>query len=287
MFTPARIAALSVVAVALIAYAVAQPSLTPPAGPIEQSGRFGARIELSQQTAPGNARAIFRITQPGSYYLTSDIDSGTRIAVMIASDNVTLDLNGYTISGRFGNGIQPERDITEDVVFENLVVRNGRITGYDTGISNDSFSGGFLSEIDRIVVEDLVITDVETGIRARNGRIARCVIEATGFGINASFCVIEGCNVNMVDVGQTGSVIGIDAVFCSTNGCFVNTNDAPTAGATVIGYSIVGGSINASTAIGRGVGFNGSNKGVATNCVSNNSAPDVFDPDYQTFNCNF
>ena len=49
MRTPAIAAAF-----ACSAIAIAQPSLTPPPGPVSESSRFGTRIELTQATAPGD-----------------------------------------------------------------------------------------------------------------------------------------------------------------------------------------------------------------------------------------
>src|SRR4051794_34078108 len=50
------------------------------------------------------------ISQPGSYKLTSNLTvaSPTSNGIVIQADNVTLDLNGFSISGprAFGNGIQ-------------------------------------------------------------------------------------------------------------------------------------------------------------------------------------
>ncbi|MEM1424712.1 MAG: hypothetical protein AAGH64_12015, partial [Planctomycetota bacterium] len=130
MQTPARLAALVVVAIALIAYAFAQPSLTPPAGPIEESGRFGNRIEINQTNTPGNADALFVISEPGSYVLTRDADAGELSGIYIASDNVTVDLNGFTLTGQPGAGTFGVASLlsrTSNAVYRNATVRTGTI----------------------------------------------------------------------------------------------------------------------------------------------------------------
>lgn len=50
--------------------------------------------------------ATITLTQPGSYYLTDDIDYSALVgdALVISADNVTLDLDGHTITGHTGAG---------------------------------------------------------------------------------------------------------------------------------------------------------------------------------------
>lgn len=80
--------------------ALAQPTLPPPPGPIDESGRWGPRIEINQNAAPGDADSIFRISAPGSYYLTSNlVGLAGKTGIEIASANVTIDLNGFTLQG--------------------------------------------------------------------------------------------------------------------------------------------------------------------------------------------
>ena len=55
------------------------------------------------QAFPGSGGVAFRLTQPGSYYLNSNVvvtngDDG----IEIAGDNIDLDLNGYSVIGQGG-----------------------------------------------------------------------------------------------------------------------------------------------------------------------------------------
>jgi hypothetical protein len=55
-------------------------------------------------TTPGNQNAVRVITQPGSYYLTGNITvPAGKSGVVFAARNVTLDLNGFTITGQPGS----------------------------------------------------------------------------------------------------------------------------------------------------------------------------------------
>ena len=98
------------------------PSLTPPPGPIMESGRFGTRCDIL--SLPGNATALHVIDQPGSYYLSGNLMGQAMMhGIQIAGnvDNVTIDLNGFSLIGVTDslNGINM-------VTFaENCVIKNG------------------------------------------------------------------------------------------------------------------------------------------------------------------
>ncbi|MEM1422972.1 MAG: hypothetical protein AAGH64_03105, partial [Planctomycetota bacterium] len=128
------VSAIAVFAVVGIALVLAQPSLTPPAGPIEESGRFGTRTELDERSAPPADGFAHVISEPGSYVLAGDVDAGSGSGVRIDASNVTLDLNGFTVRGDGTNpmsvGIAPPRPITEPLDITGVTVRNGKVTGF-------------------------------------------------------------------------------------------------------------------------------------------------------------
>lgn len=90
--------------------------LNPPAGPIVSTGKttqeifdkVGSsepRVPISLSTTPGDANSLYKITQPGSYYLTGNITGvAGKHGIEIASGEVTLDLNGFTLQGIAGMG---------------------------------------------------------------------------------------------------------------------------------------------------------------------------------------
>src|SRR5262245_32112399 len=78
--------------------------LNPPLGPVAPTLKtltdVEPRIAISAANTPGDADSVFRITQPGSYYLTGNVTGvAGRHGVEIAANSVTLDLNGFDLAG--------------------------------------------------------------------------------------------------------------------------------------------------------------------------------------------
>ncbi len=93
-----RTAALSVWLVCTLP-AFAGP-LNPPAGPIAETGRFGPRIEINAANTPGDADSVYKITEPGSYYLAENLaGEAMKHGIEIAGSSITVDLNGFTLRG--------------------------------------------------------------------------------------------------------------------------------------------------------------------------------------------
>ncbi len=123
---------LSFVATILVAGGALAGPINPPAGPIAPTNKtldeVEPRIPLSQETTPGDADSMFRIEEPGSYYLVDDIDiEAGKYGVIIVSDGVTLDLKGFTISAT-GSSLDGIR-----IGSPNVRVHNGAIIGVEGG----------------------------------------------------------------------------------------------------------------------------------------------------------
>src|SRR5262245_25481316 len=73
--------------------AFAQGALTPPGAPAPTMKTL-AQIEPRTPISS----APFTISSPGSYYLTTNVTVSTGDAITITVNNVTLDLNGFTIA---------------------------------------------------------------------------------------------------------------------------------------------------------------------------------------------
>jgi hypothetical protein len=119
--------------------------LTPPPGPVAPTPGPEPRTAINATNTPGDANSLFRITQPGSYYLNANLlgvsgDSG----IEVAAANVTIDLMGFELVGVAG----AVSGITTDGAVSNVTVRNGTIRNWP-GHGID-LSGRFNCRIDHV-----------------------------------------------------------------------------------------------------------------------------------------
>lgn len=102
-----------------------------------------SRIPIS---APNGASTPIVISAPGSYILTRDITSTASPVIDITSDNVTIDLNGRTITNN-GSGAAIQIGTT------GITVRNGRLQGGQFGIFRNPFGQATLT-VENVVIQN-------------------------------------------------------------------------------------------------------------------------------------
>ena len=215
-----------------------QGMLTPPGAPaptMKSLGQIYAQLDprtpLGTNTTPGDANDIFVITQPGSYFLTTNITSGltnTYNGIEILANNVTLDLNGFALLSTatnvaFGNNYGIYIPNTQT----NIIVCNGTINGWAAGV--ESFSSASVS----LVFEKLNVVNCYKGpafaasgiITFGAAVIKGCNFENDFYGIycnafsSSALSLIEDCTVN--DSAGTGILSYGPAVIksCTANNC--------------------------------------------------------------------
>jgi parallel beta-helix repeat protein len=181
---------------------------------------------ITSRDAPGFPVTI---SDPGSYRLTSNlIPRPEQKGIEIAADDVTIDLNGFSIVTYHGDGIT-----TDNVSHSNIVIRNGTIRGSATPVNlplrfvhliqiqvyKADFSGVVLGDNASITYSS-IHDNPAAGLRVgTNSLIARNVVSGNAAeGINAGAgSIIDG---NIVEGNQDGIVCS----FCTINGNSVYGN---------------------------------------------------------------
>ena len=165
----------------------------------------------------------YQINASGSYRLSSNlVPPGFADAIHINADNVTLDLNGFSISGSGTcTGQTPNitcSDLFANGVFattNNITVRNGSITGMGTAV--------YMGEGQGNLAEELHVSQVSQGIIIQSGIARRNTVTlAASIGITArGSTVIENVLVNN-GFGFSGlHGFGLDCIFSP---CVVGSN---------------------------------------------------------------
>lgn len=193
--------------------------------------------------AAPNPPPLLKITTPGLHRLMGNLNVNTlnRNAVEIDASNVTLDLNGYTISGpavcsgspvtcSTGTGVGVYIPGVNKLV--NITVMNGTIVGMsDYAISNDISTSG-------IHVERLNVGGNGHGMLVNGGTVNNCVVEQNGgSGITGNGLLITG---NLI--GENNG-FGIDANYVSgySNNVLLGNTLGNVSGATQMGANLCNG----------------------------------------------
>ncbi len=238
---------------ALLAGAHAGP-ITPAAGPVAPTMKTLTEVEprtaINATNTPGDATNVFRITQPGSYYLTGDVTVGSgKSGIRVDVSNVTIDFNGYTVKGSAGS--------LSGVVgagLQRITVRNGRIA--TMGGAGISISAPNIQE-QSVAVENMVVSESGNyGINIGSGSVSGCVVERSGsigVFINTSTADSSIIDSRFYDNGSDGlnmySGVVRNCTASSNNGTGLAVSTAAVIGCTSRG-NVDGIRIEAGTATG-------------------------------------
>lgn len=256
-----RHARLTFTLVAALPVAALAGPLTPPSGPIsatsKQIAEIEPRIAINSTNTPGDADSTFHISGSGSYYLTGNITGeATKRGIEIiasAGQQVTIDLNGFTMTGTAGTSTQPA--IFIDGVNAHVAVRNGAIRSWKTAVQH--FTGG------SVTLKDIHAYQ-STGIQfdLRNATCVRCFADD---GSNSGFFVDGGVLVDCFARSNSGNGFTINSAALIATGCAAIGN-------TGIGFSLGSGIATACRSESNGTGFQ--NPGVLTDCTAVSSTGD-------------
>lgn len=196
---------------------------------------------------PGDNFAGFpvTITKSGSYQLTSNlVTTATSVNVIeIFTDNVTIDLNGFTISGPktctgsgsslvCDNGTMTSDGISSIGVNNNITVKNGAIRGLDTGIALNGIGNKILNVTvsenregmlnpDGVIIDSIANRNTRVGFGSiHNSLVASVLVKDSAARGNDSFSAIARVCSNVFFVSNGNGTTTSDAA------CLNYTNES-------------------------------------------------------------
>ena len=187
---------------------LAQGSLTPPGPPgatMLTLSQVEPRMPVDATHTPGNSQGEFVISNSGSYYLTTNIAGVSgKDGIDVNANNVTLDLNGFSVIGVSGSltGV--------NISSANVLIHNGIISSWGRdGISSSGMS---------VTMQGLTV----------------CSNYVYGIYLNSPYSVVSGNNV----VGNnTSATTGDAGIFVGGSDCLIQNNHVV---ATIGGTSAIG-----------------------------------------------
>lgn len=188
--------------------ASAQGSLTPPPGspaPVMKTlDQVEARTPISS--------APFTISASGSYYLTGNLSVSSGNAINLNASDVTLDLNGFTISSSAspasGSGILLASSL------RNITITNGHIRGSVTQLGGAFSGGGFQNGI-------FPFSGAPTNARISRISVSGCMSNGISLSQSDRSNVVESCTVSTIGgIGISADQIAdSSAMECFSYGC--------------------------------------------------------------------
>jgi hypothetical protein len=194
----------------LVHPAFSQGALTPPGAPaptMKSLDQIEPRTPISF--------APFTISQPGSYYMTTNVTVGSGDAITITANNVTLDLNGFTISST-----NPIASTDSGILLSgsrtNIAIRNGHISSGVTNNGAGVYSGsgfGF----------GIIFSGFPLNVRVSGLSVNGCQYDGIYLGYGSA--VVESCVVSAVGAYgiQAQSVSDSTAIDCGTTAISATT----------------------------------------------------------------
>jgi Fe-S cluster assembly iron-binding protein IscA len=174
----------------------AQGPLTPPGAPAPTMKTLD-QVEARRPIPPSPATPVsgphFTITEPGSYYFTGNVTVTDGPGIVITANNVTLDLNGFTLacsasSQLFISGI----DASSAGSNSNLTVANGNIHSNSTVYSSGTTAAGWYNGIVTGAFASPQIRNLNVSgmgaaaINAIGGSVIQCSVSNCYAGIRAA-----------------------------------------------------------------------------------------------------
>ncbi len=173
---------------------VSAGDLNPPRGLVTPTMKTLAEVEpriaINNTNTPGDGTSTFKITEPGSYYLTGNVNAVPNTnGLAIDAADVTVDLAGYAVIGgvnsTLGSGI-----VLGNV--SNVEIRNGTVRDFAVFGIHEGFTTGNAHRI----IGVRVVSNSSDGI------------DLVGDGNQVENCMAEDNGTHGISCGNACSVIG-------------------------------------------------------------------------------
>ena len=179
------------------------------------------------------------ITNPGFYYLTSNLSysSGISDGIKVASDDVTIDLMGFKISGpgSSSNGSGINLWDGAKIAVKNVEVRNGTLNGWNYGLTDNN--NGYRNRAINLRIDNCY-AGINLGGSSGGNLVKRCSVDGGGGnGININGGVAIG-NTVMNCVSASG-IIGYGTIFSGNTARNCSTGIYSTGASSIIGNVVV------------------------------------------------
>ena len=225
-------------------------SLQPTAAPAPTMKPLSAiEPRMPVQGLSGSATSMFVITEPGSYYMTGNINADpNKNGIEIICSNVTVDLKGFTITGAgksvgtIGTGIYAD-DVNQ------ITIQNGFISQFrGNGIDNQS---GTNLTAENMVVENCFSSGIRGGSNCAVRNCKCCNNSSTGVSVGSGSTVTDcttNSNLNGISAWSDGCTISNNTVYNNSFGisaCFQsyihhnNINNSTTGIMTYYDYNVI------------------------------------------------
>ncbi|MPZ55047.1 MAG: hypothetical protein GEU91_00865 [Rhizobiales bacterium] len=167
------------------------------------------------------------LSRPGRYKLTGNLKApAEKDGIEVAQHDVTIDLNGFTISGAPSTTVVAgvlALPVGGGVMAQRLRVRNGTISGFAAGDDGYGIAAGWFA-----VIENMRIIGNSIGVSAAYSRVSDSTIAGNHFaGVGCFGCLLEQNLISLnfgygAIVGEGDSVLGnlivsnlYEGLFCS------------------------------------------------------------------------
>jgi hypothetical protein len=208
-------------------------------GPLDPPGAPSAtgtlpQVEPRSPIPPVGWNGTFPIviSTPGSYYFTRSVAATATNAdgIRVISDNVTLDLNGFTLFGwdKTATGIA--------VIGQHNGIRisNGVIRRWAVALDGWSQQGeADYSHVDHVTALDNSFAGIQIGY---DSEIIDCNASQNDTGVEAEYSIVRGCNVTD---NATYGIIGVDHSLVEDNKLWNNGVGIWAKGAVTAGENTV------------------------------------------------